>query len=64
MLWTTNKLTRDKTQSTQVENQDALGAIGRVDGGEVGGSIKIRQSLQNRLSPKSQNWLSPKSQIW
>ncbi len=40
MLWTTNELTGDETQSTQAENQDAPGAAGRAGSGGVSGSFE------------------------
>ncbi len=40
MFRTTNESTGDETQSTQAENQDALGAAVRAGGGGVGGRFE------------------------
>ncbi len=52
MFRITNKSTRDKTQSTQTENQNALSATGGVNRGRVGGNIKNLSTIANLTKSK------------
>ncbi len=64
ILRTTNELIRDKTQSTQTENQDAPGAAGRADGGRVGGSFEnLSTVVKSAESKKPKLTKSKKSDL-
>ncbi len=52
MLRATNMSIGNETQSTQAENQDALGAVGRVGGGGVGRSFENMSTARKSAESK------------
>ena len=60
ILWTTNKPTKHKAQSTQAENQDIPGVAGRVDGGGVGRNIENLSIVVNLAKSKKSKLTKPK----
>ncbi len=64
MLWTINNSTRDETQSTQAENQDAPVAACRAVGGGVGGSFEnLLTTVKSAESKKPKLTKSQKSDL-
>ena len=66
IFWTKNKLTGDKTQSIQTENQDVLSATGRADTDGISGSIKNLSTIANLARSKKSklkaNFVKPHSE--
>ena len=65
MLWTTNKLIRDKAQNIQIGNQNAPSTVGRTDKGGVDRNIKnlstiinLTKSIKSKLTKPKKSDLS------